>query len=121
MRELGDGMVKLNGHPEDRLPNTVNLSFRGVEANRLLSEIGDQVAASAGAACHADEVDISAVLKAMGVPPDWAMGTVRFSVGRGTTVEEVDRVIQVVARVVRRMQSSTTPVSREASENAQMA
>jgi cysteine desulfurase len=105
LRELGDGMVRLNGHPENRLPNTVSLSFRGIEANRLLSEISQDVAASAGAACHADEVDISAVLREMGVPLDWAMGTVRFSVGRGTTCEEVDRAVEGVAEAVRQLQS----------------
>ena len=102
--ELGEQAVKLNGHPEKRLPNTLSLSFRGVEANTLLSEIGEQVAASAGAACHADQVDVSAVLEAMKVPVEWAMGTVRFSVGRGTTTEEIDRAIQVVAEAVRRLQ-----------------
>jgi len=101
--ELGDGRVKLNGHPEKRLPNTLSVSFRGVEANRLLSEIDGQVAASAGAACHADEVDISAVLRAMEVPVTWAMGTVRFSVGRGTTAEEADRAVEIVAKAVRRL------------------
>jgi cysteine desulfurase len=85
LRELGDEAIRLNGHPEKRLPNTLSLSFRGVEANTLLSEIGERVAASAGAACHADQVDVSAVLEAMGVPVEWAMGTVRFSVGRDTT------------------------------------
>jgi cysteine desulfurase NifS len=103
--ELGDEAVKLNGHPEHRLPNTLSLSFRGVEANTLLSEVGEQVAASAGAACHADEVDVSSVLEAMQVPLEWAMGTVRFSVGRGTTAEQIDRAIQVVAGAVRRLQS----------------
>jgi cysteine desulfurase NifS len=102
--ELGEEAVKLNGHPEKRLPNTLSLSFRGVEANTLLSEIGEQVAASAGAACHADQVDVSAVLEAMKVPLEWAMGTVRFSVGRGTTADEVDRAIQVVAGAVRQLQ-----------------
>jgi cysteine desulfurase len=104
LRELGEGAFKLNGHPEKRLPNTLSISFRGVEANTLLSEIGEQVAASAGAACHADEVDVSAVLEAMKVPVDWAMGTVRFSTGRGTTAEEVDRAVEVVAQAVRRLQ-----------------
>jgi cysteine desulfurase len=107
MHALGAEAVKLNGHPRDRLPNTLSLSFRGVEANTLLSEVGEQVAASAGAACHADEVNVSAVLEAMRVPVDWAMGTVRFSVGRGTTAEEIDRVIEVVAAAVRRLQPPT--------------
>jgi len=114
LRELGEeadqadknpaDAVKLNGHPEKRLPNTLSLSFRGVEANTLLSEIGEQVAASAGAACHADEVDVSAVLEAMQVPVEWAMGTVRFSVGRSTTAEEIDRAVGIVAEAVRRLQ-----------------
>ena len=104
LRELGDEAVRLNGHPERRLPNTLSLSFRGVEANTLLSEVGEQVAASAGAACHADQVDVSAVLEAMQVPVEWAMGTVRFTVGRDTTSEQVDRAIEVMAGAVRRLQ-----------------
>jgi cysteine desulfurase len=103
VHELGTEAVRLNGHPEKRLPNTLSLSFRGVEANTLLAEIGEQVAASAGAACHADEVDVSAVLKAMQVPVEWAMGTVRFSTGRYTTAEEIDQAIQIVSQAVRRL------------------
>jgi cysteine desulfurase len=102
--ELGEDSVRLNGHPEERLPNTLSLSFRGVEANTLLAEIGESVAASAGAACHSDEVDISAVLQAMQVPTEWAMGTVRFSVGRGTTLDEIERAAGIVAEAVRRLQ-----------------
>ena len=111
VRELGEKAVRLNGHPEKRLPNTLSLSFRGIEANTLLSEIGEQVAASAGAACHADGVDVSAVLEAMGVPVEWAMGTVRFSVGRGTTVEDVDRAVGIVAEAVRRLQPQAAMVA----------
>ncbi len=103
VRALGDEAVRLNGPPEKRLPNTLNVSFRGVEANTLLSEIADEVAASAGAACHAGEVDVSAVIQAMQVPVEWAMGTVRFSVGRGTTAEQIDRTIEVVAEAARQL------------------
>jgi cysteine desulfurase len=103
--ELGDEAVRLNGHPVLCLPNTLSMSFRGVAANTLLSAIGDQVAASAGAACHAGEVEMSAVLRAMRVPSEWAMGTVRFSVGRETTANEIDRTVVVVAQAVRRRQS----------------
>jgi cysteine desulfurase len=102
---LGDQAVRLNGHPELRLPNTLSVSFRGVEANTLLAAIGAEVAASAGAACHAGEVDVSAVLRAMKVPVDWAMGTVRFSVGRGTTAAEIDRTVAVVAEGVQRLRA----------------
>jgi cysteine desulfurase len=101
---FGDTVMRLNGHPELRLPNTLSVSFRGVEANTLLSEIVDEVAASAGAACHADGVDISAVLEAMKVPVDWAMGTVRFSVGRATTEAEIDRAVEAVSAAVSRLQ-----------------
>jgi cysteine desulfurase len=97
---LGSERVRLNGHPEERLPNTLSLSFRNVEANTLLAEIGEQVAASAGAACHADQVTVSAVLEAMAVPVAWAMGTVRFSVGRDTSAQEVDRAVEIVAGAV---------------------
>ncbi|MBN1504343.1 MAG: selenide, water dikinase SelD [Candidatus Eisenbacteria bacterium] len=102
-RELGRDLLKLNGHPEQRLPNTLSLSFRGIEANTLLSEIADEVAASAGAACHAEDVEISPVLQAMRVPVEWAMGTIRFSVGAYTTEEEIDRAVDVVTRAVRRL------------------
>jgi cysteine desulfurase len=88
------GEIRLNGHPERRLPNTLSVSFRGIEANNLLSQIKD-VAASAGAACHADSVNISSVLKAMKVPLDYAMGTIRFSTGKITTKEEVDRAVEI--------------------------
>ena len=88
--------LKLNGHPEKRLPNTLNVSFHGVEANTLLTEIKGQVAASAGAACHSEGVDVSEVIKAMGVPLDWAKGTIRFSTGRMTTLQDIERSIEVV-------------------------
>jgi cysteine desulfurase len=101
--ELGEESVRLNGHPEQRLPNTLSLSFRRVEANTLLAEIGVSVAASAGAACHTGKVDVSAVLQAMQVPTEWAMGTVRFSVGRGTTGDEIDRATVIVAQAVRHL------------------
>jgi cysteine desulfurase len=95
--------IRLNGHPVKRLPNTLNLSIKGVEANRVLEEIGLEVAASAGAACHSDTVDISHVLEAMNVPREWAKGTLRFSVGRMNTAEEIDRAIEIVARAVKKL------------------
>ena len=114
LRALGPGSLRLNGHPEKRLPNTLSVSFLGVEASTLLSEIGEQVAASAGAACHADRVDVSAVLRAMNVPLEWAMGTVRFSVGRATTSGEIDRTVVIVAEAVRRLQPHVTAAASAA-------
>jgi len=105
VQALGEESVRLNGHPEKRLPNTLSLSFRGVKANVLLAHISQQVAASAGSACHADAVTMSAVLQAMQVPVEWGMGTVRFSVGRHTSAEEIDQAIMIVAEAVRSMAS----------------
>jgi cysteine desulfurase len=95
--------VRLNGHPEKRLPNTLNLSFLGLEANRILEEIGLDVAASAGAACHSDQVQISHVLEAMDVPIEWAKGTLRFTTGRMTTEAEIARAIDVIVDAVTRL------------------
>ena len=92
--------IRLNGHYDQRLPNTLSISFKGREANRILEDIGQEVAASAGAACHSDTVQISHVLEAMGVPLDWAKGTLRFSVGRMTTKEDIDTTIRVVAEAI---------------------
>ena len=100
---LGGDVVRFNGHPERRLPNTLNISLRGIEANTLLARIGDVVAASAGAACHAGAVEASPVLQAMGVPLEWAMGTLRLSVGRFTTPAEVDRAVTIITRELRQM------------------
>lgn len=106
---LPEGSFLLNGHPELRLPNTLSLAFFRVEANTLLSEISDRVAASAGAACHADQIDLSHVLEAMQVPIDYAMGTVRFSVGRHTTEAEIDQAVQVLTGALGRLLPQATP------------
>ncbi|MCG3153773.1 MAG: Cysteine desulfurase IscS [bacterium] len=99
--------LRRNGHPEHCLPNTLSVSFRGVQANTLLAEIGEQLAASAGAACHsADEIVISHVLQAMQVPREYAMGTLRLSVGRYTTEEEIDRAVTVLAAGVRKLRGT---------------
>jgi cysteine desulfurase NifS/selenium donor protein len=107
-REVPD--LRRNGR-EDGLPNTLSVGFGGVEATTLLAEIGDRVAASAGAACHPAGVEVSAVLEAMKVPLHHAMGTVRFSVGRGTTAEEVDEAARVVAEAVRRLRPASRGVA----------
>jgi cysteine desulfurase len=99
----GCKQVQLNGHPEKRLPNTLSLSFHGLEANRILEKISVAVAASAGAACHADSVEISHVLKAMEIPLDWAKGTLRFTTGRTTTNEDIDTAVKIITNAVNSM------------------
>jgi cysteine desulfurase len=97
--------IRLNGHPDERLPNTLSLSFKGLEANRILEEIGLEVAASAGAACHSDTVILSHVLEAMQLPLEWAKGTVRFSTGRMTTAEQIDHTANIVVEAINRLYS----------------
>jgi cysteine desulfurase len=99
--------IRLNGHHRQRLPNTLSLSFKGLQANRILEEIGLEVAASAGAACHADTVSLSHVLEAMRVATEWAQGAVRFSTGRMTTVHEIDKAIEVVAAAIERLRMAS--------------
>jgi len=91
--------VQLNGHPTERLPNTLNVSFVGHDSSILLPS-GPEIAASAGSACHAGETEPSAVRLAMGVPRDVALGAIRLSLGRWTTEEEIDQVVEVLARQV---------------------
>ncbi len=86
----------MNGHPTERLPNTLNISFEGIDSSELLASL-PAIAASTGSACHADRKEPSAVLTAMGVPRDLALGAVRFSVGRYTTEEDMIRASEMIA------------------------
>jgi cysteine desulfurase len=81
--------VVLNGHPENRLPNTLNLSFAGVIGEEILGDI-PELCASTGAACHDRSLKLSHVLGAMGVTEEVGMGAIRLSLGRPTTEAEVD-------------------------------
>jgi len=98
--------VKINGHLQKRLPNTLSISFPGLEANRILDAIAPGVAASAGAACHSDRVQISDVLKAMHVPLEWAKGTLRLTTGRMTTETDIDRAVQIITGAVKELRKS---------------
>lgn len=94
---------RVNGHPEKRLPNTSSICFKGLEANTIVAELSDNVAVSAGAACHSDHVDVSSVLQAMKVPVEYAMGAIRFSVGRFSTRQEIDHALQAIIPVIERL------------------
>jgi len=91
--------IQLNGHPEKRLPNTLNISFPNVEANTLIAEM-QAVAASAGAACHSSGISVSQVLKAMHTPMKYAMGTIRFSTGRYNTKKEMELAAAEIFRAL---------------------
>ncbi len=93
--------ASLNGHPTERLPNNVHLSFEGVEAETVLYYLSLQgIYASAGSACTANEIETSHVLKAMGLPEKLARGSIRFSLGKETRERDVDKVVKVLAEVV---------------------
>ncbi len=95
---FGEDIV-LNGHPLYRLPNTLNVSFVGKAGGEILSRM-EEVAASTGAACHSGSVELSPVLKAMGIPPKVGMGAIRFSLGRTTTIQELEGVVSLLTNSV---------------------
>ncbi|MCB9853996.1 MAG: cysteine desulfurase [Phycisphaerales bacterium] len=95
---LGNRVV-LNGHPTERLPSTLNVSFPGHVGGNLLAKL-DGVCASTGAACHSGDAKPSRVLTAMGIDRERAIGAIRFSVGRPTTREEIDAVVKMLTQAV---------------------
>jgi cysteine desulfurase len=94
--------IVVHGHPELCLPNTLSVAFPGCVADELLEDLTDELAASAGAACHAGAATVSHVLQAMQVDPDLAAATVRLSVGRFTTEEEVERGAELILEAIQR-------------------
>lgn len=99
LQEQFKDCVILNGHPTHRLPNTLNVSFVGRIGAEILGRL-DGVAASTGSACHSGRIELSPVLEAMGVTPEVGMGAVRFSLGRATTRDEIDVVIERLANIL---------------------
>ncbi len=96
---------RINGRAVDRLPNTSNVSFRYVEGEAILVLLDEHgVCASTGSACTAGSAEPSHVLRAMNVPPDWLQGAVRLSFSRFNTEEEIDKVIQMMPRIVQRLE-----------------
>ena len=95
LKEKFGEKIHLNGHLERRLPNTLNISFIGLNGHEVLNRL-DNVAASTGSACHSGNTSISPVLKAMGVSEEVGRGAVRFSLGRYTTKDEIDAVIEQI-------------------------
>ncbi len=96
--EFGEHVV-LNGHPEERLPNTLNVSFINRVGQEILSAI-PYLAASTGSACHAGSIELSPVLKEMAIPEKVGMGAIRFSLGRATKKEEIDTVIKSFKKIL---------------------
>lgn len=102
-----------NGHTEQSLVNTLNVSFEFVEGESLILSLDDQgICVASGSACTSDSLEPSHVLLAMGLSPENAHGSLRFSLGRDNTEEEIDFVIETLPKVVERMRSMS-PLYRE--------
>jgi cysteine desulfurase len=109
--------VKFNGHPTEVLPNTLNVSFPGAEGEAILLSLDlEGIEVSTGSACASGSLEPSHVLMATGVGPELAHGSIRFSMGRGTTADDVDYVIDKLEPIIRRLRRmSTVPSSSCAS------
>jgi cysteine desulfurase len=99
--------AQLNGHPTERLPGTANISYRGVESESVVLGLDLKgIGVSAGSACTSGNVEPSYVLVAMGAPLDWAVGAVRHSLGRSTTAEDIDYVVESVEPIVQKLRAA---------------
>jgi cysteine desulfurase len=112
---IQDGIpdVHFNGHPTDCLPGTLNVSFDGAEGESILLYLDlEGIAVSTGSACASGSLEPSHVLRAIGVPVERAHGSIRISMGRQTTVADVDYVLDRLPKVVRRIRDMSTAYAR---------
>jgi cysteine desulfurase len=104
--------VRVNGGKSPRLSNTSNLAFDGTEAQTLVAALDlEGIAVSAGSACHVGSLRPSRVLQAMGLAPEQVEGSIRFSLGRSIREEDIDRVLEILPRLVARLREHA-PVTR---------
>lgn len=96
----------LNGHPVNRLPNNVNISFEGIEGESILLNLDmEGIAASTGSACSSSSLEPSHVLLSIGLTHEFAHGSVRFSLGRNTTKEELDYVAEILPGIIKKLRA----------------
>jgi cysteine desulfurase len=99
--------VRLTGHPTERLPNSASFAFKGVDGESILLTLDlEGICVSTGSACTTGETEPSFVLKAMGLPREWALGSVRMTLGHATTEADVERVLEVLPAVVERLRAN---------------
>lgn len=92
---------RLNGDGEKRLPNNINISFKGIDSGALLIKLDMlNIAAGAGSACSSGSLEPPHVLLALGVSPEWICGTVRFTLGHGNTVKDIDFLLKKLPKIV---------------------
>ena len=107
--------VRVNGAGAPRVPTTTNLSFRGVDGQSLVVTLDlNGVAASTGSACSSGSLEPSPVLIAMGLSAEWLRGAVRFSLGRGNTLEEVEALLRILPPAVARLREHASGSIRRA-------
>ncbi|MHB9291970.1 cysteine desulfurase [Hollandina sp. SP2] len=113
--QLRDGLlakvpnITINGHPQDVLPNTLNVSFPGAEGESILLSLDIKgIEASTGSACASGSLEPSHVLMAIGVGPELAHGSIRFSLGWGLTAEDMDYIIETAPPIIERLRSMST-------------
>ncbi len=106
--------IRINGHPQQVLPNTLNVSFPGAEGEAILLSMDlEGIDVSTGSACASGDLEPSHVLVATGVGPELAHGSIRFSMGNETTEEEIDYVLEKVPRIIARLRSFSTVPHKE--------
>ncbi|MBI5639241.1 MAG: cysteine desulfurase [Nitrospirae bacterium] len=101
--------IALNGHKTQRLPNTLNIRIPGISSHELLEKLRDRVAASTGSACHAGKQTPSAVLKEMGLSDAEALSSVRLSVGKDNTLEEIKKAAAIISDTVQELRKAASP------------
>ncbi len=101
--------IYINGHPTDSLASTLNVSFTGVEGEAILLYLDlEGIAVSTGSACASGSLDPSHVLLATGVDAELAHGSIRFSMGRGSSMQEVEYLLEVLPRTIQRIRNMST-------------
>jgi cysteine desulfurase len=101
--------IKINGDQENILPNTLNISFPGAEGEAILLSMDIMgIEASTGSACASGSLDPSHVIMALGVEPELAHGSIRFSLGWGITAEDIDYIIETLPPIIARLRSMST-------------
>lgn len=106
--------VYLNGNPGKRLPNTLNMSFEFVEGESIILNLDMKgVAVSSGSACTSGSLEPSHVLKAMGVDPSLAQGSIRFSLGKDNTEEDIDYVLEILPEIISRLRAMSPLYKRK--------
>jgi cysteine desulfurase len=109
--------LALNGHKTQRLPNTLNVRIQGIFSHALVETIHDRVAASTGSACHSGKFTPSSVLRSMGLSDEEALSSIRLSVGKDTTEEEIKQAAGIISDAVGVLRKKPQPLSLAIQEN----